>query len=348
MEIYIDDVIGYYPNTEFWIRNKLKQAGGSDVIIKINSAGGDVFEGIAIYNAIREYAGKVEVVIFGMASSIASYIALAGDTLRVYDNSTFFIHNVWSLVVGDHNDLREQADLQERLSNLLAERYAQKSNKSIDEIKEAMNKETYYFGREIVEYGFADEIIETEDNTEQNKENAILTASKALEDIQAKFGNLKTKDAMFALQACIGECDVKKSKQGVKMADEKREPEQIDIEAIRAEAMQKERERIVAIDKIENPGIDSESFTQLKAEYKENGKSADELKMALYDRLVAQRKAEQEKLKAEKEKIAKDGKKLGELAGQLQIGTAGENELDDETKKASMAIEIAKQMTARR
>lgn len=163
MKIIIDDVIGWWPATAWEVRRQLDRAAGADVDVEIDSPGGSVTEGIAIFNLLRDYPGRVSVTVSALAASMATYIAIAGDVVRVRDNSTWMIHNVWSVIAGDHNDLRKQADIQESLTKLLAQKYAQKTGEKTENIRDMMDGETYLFGSEIVDAGFADEIVDTVD-----------------------------------------------------------------------------------------------------------------------------------------------------------------------------------------
>ena len=176
--LYIDGEIGWWPNTEATIRYKLKSFGGEDVEVVINSPGGSVIEGVAIFNLLREYKGSVTTVVNAMAASMASYIALAGDVVKVYDNATYMIHNVWSVIAGDHNDMRKQADIQESLTALLANKYAEKTGKSVDEIRTMMDSESWFFGKEVVDAGFADEVIES--GVGSSKADALAHAKSLL------------------------------------------------------------------------------------------------------------------------------------------------------------------------
>ncbi|HCF5801664.1 TPA: Clp protease ClpP, partial [Pseudomonas aeruginosa] len=100
----------------------LRAIGGDvDVTVNINSPGGDVFEGLAIYNLLREHKGKVSVNIIGLAASAASFIAMAGDEIRIGRAAFLMIHNAWLIAMGNRNDLREIADWLEPFDMTLAD-----------------------------------------------------------------------------------------------------------------------------------------------------------------------------------------------------------------------------------
>ncbi len=176
-EILIFGQISSWDISASTVREQLNSMTG-DVTIKIDSPGGSVFEGISIFNAIKEYdKGTVTIVIESMAASIASYIALAGDVIKAHDNSTFMIHNAWTYTFGDGNELRKTADILDGLSSLIAKKYISKTGKTKEIIKEAMDKESYYFGNEILDFGFCDEIISTENQNAKDESLALTRES---------------------------------------------------------------------------------------------------------------------------------------------------------------------------
>ena len=140
-------------------------AAGEDCEIIINSPGGDVFTAVAIFNHIRKFAANhvCTVVMQGIVGSAASYIALAAKVgnaetkIKAYDNSIFFIHNAQAVAYGDYNELEKMAELTKSISNMICDSaYAKVSSDSVSDIHKAMDAETYYFGNEIKEHGYAD------------------------------------------------------------------------------------------------------------------------------------------------------------------------------------------------
>jgi len=168
-EILLNDEIGYWGISSQSIISQLSEMKG-DVTVKISSPGGEVFQGIEIFNALKDYdKGQIHIIITSLAASMASYIALAGDTIKVYDNAVFMIHNAWSGVWGDHRDMRKSADILEGLSSLLAKKYISTTGKSKDEVHSMMDEETYLYGDEILLHGFCDEVISTNDDVDKNE-----------------------------------------------------------------------------------------------------------------------------------------------------------------------------------
>lgn len=128
--------------------------------IYINSPGGDVFAGMAIHNIIKRKPYKKVAYIDGLAASIASVICLAADEVIAYTNSAFMIHNAWTCVCGNKNDLRKCADDMEKIDQLLLNVYTQKSKQEEAEIQAKMDTETWFTAQEAKDYGFVDTIMD--------------------------------------------------------------------------------------------------------------------------------------------------------------------------------------------
>jgi len=179
-EIVIDGVIGGWDVDAKDIIDQLNSMSG-DVTVKLNSVGGSVIEGISIFNAFKAYSkGKVTVEITAVAASIASYIALSADYIKAYDNAVYMIHNASLPVYGDYRELRKGADISEGLTSIIAKAYIAKTAIPETEIRALMEAETFYYGTEMVDAGFADEIIKTDTNS--TKAEAM---SLTLENIKA-------------------------------------------------------------------------------------------------------------------------------------------------------------------
>jgi len=156
---YIYDEISYWGISADQFVKDLNASKASTVHIRINSPGGSVFDGTAIYNAIKQHKAKTITHVDGLAASISSIIALAGDEVRMADNTFLMIHNPWSIVVGDARAMREEADLLEKVSNTtIASIYMAKSGKEKDEILQKMSEETWFTAQEAKEYGLVDVI----------------------------------------------------------------------------------------------------------------------------------------------------------------------------------------------
>ncbi len=130
----------------------------TEIDVFINSPGGSVFEGFAIFNLFRDF--KVNTFVNGIAASISSVIALAGETLRIYENSYLMIHNPWTIEIGDHNDMNETGQTLESIRDTLIDLYRSKTGMSEDELKALCDKNTFLSSQKALELGFADEVIE--------------------------------------------------------------------------------------------------------------------------------------------------------------------------------------------
>lgn len=162
--IEVFDVIGedYWTGTGVtakFIAAKLRELDGADVSVFINSPGGDMFEGLAIYNLLREYKGEVTTKIVGMAASAASVIAVAGDKVEIGSSAFYMIHNAWTLAAGNRHEFRAMADYLEPFDAAMADIYAARTGLPVADIVKMLDAETWINGTDAVEQGFADELL---------------------------------------------------------------------------------------------------------------------------------------------------------------------------------------------
>lgn len=153
----------------------LNEAGDNDVIINLNSPGGDAFDGISIFNRLKRHEGKITVHVDGWACSAASIIAMAADDLIMELGSMMMIHEASSIVLGSKKDMRKEADVLDELEEGIIDIYGTKASIQRDEIRQKVDAETWMSARVAVELGFADNAtgveFDEESNTEpQNKE----------------------------------------------------------------------------------------------------------------------------------------------------------------------------------
>ncbi|HET6286343.1 MAG TPA: head maturation protease, ClpP-related [Amycolatopsis sp.] len=135
------------------------QAITADVIeVHLNSPGGDVFDGVAIYNALRQHAARIVVHIDGLAASAASFIAQAGDHVYIARNAQMMIHEASGICFGNAGDMTAMAEVLERCSNSIADIYSQKAGSTVASWRKAMKVETWYDSKEAVAAGLADEV----------------------------------------------------------------------------------------------------------------------------------------------------------------------------------------------
>lgn len=175
--ISILDVIG----VDYWtgegvtakrIAGALRSLGAGDVTVNVNSPGGDVFEGLAIYNLLREHKGSVTVKVLGMAASAASVIAMAGDTIQVPRAGFLMIHDVWTIAIGNRHDMKAAADLLEPFDRALADIYSARTGTDAKAIGKMMDAETWIGGGDAIEQGFADEYLPSDQVERDAKANA--------------------------------------------------------------------------------------------------------------------------------------------------------------------------------
>lgn len=189
--ISIFDIIGQ----DFWgdgvtanrIAGALRSMDGQDVTVNINSPGGDMFEGLAIYNLLREYSGKVTVKVMGIAASAASVIAMAGDEVQIGRGAFLMIHNCWVAVMGNRNDLERAAADMEPFDKAMADIYTARSGLAADEVSTMMDNETYIAGSDAVEKGFADHLLPADEI-----ENGDGSPSAALRKLDAMLAKANT------------------------------------------------------------------------------------------------------------------------------------------------------------
>lgn len=163
--------------------------------IYINSYGGSVFDGIAIYNQIKRFEGEKIVHIDGIAASIASVIAMAGDTINIAANGTMMIHNAWGMAVGTAEDMRAMAESLELTNGTIRDTYVARTKAADKDVRAWMDAETWMNADQCVERGFADA------KTSAASESAIAAA--ATSKLLAQF-----KHAPAALKARGRDTDV--------------------------------------------------------------------------------------------------------------------------------------------
>lgn len=183
--ISIYDAIGYDPWTGEGVTAKrvagaLRSLGKGPVTVNINSPGGDMFEGLAIYNLLREHEGEVNVKVLGLAASAGSVIAMAGDTVQIARAGFLMIHNAWVVAMGNRNDLRELATWLEPFDAAMGDIYAVRSGLEPKAIAKLMDSESWIGGAAAVEQGFADELLAS-DQVGRGSSNASASAVRRLE-----------------------------------------------------------------------------------------------------------------------------------------------------------------------
>lgn len=187
------------------VASQLRAIGDRAIEVQINSPGGDVFEGIAIYNVLREHPQNVTIKVMGMAASAASIIAMAGDTIEIGAASFIMIHNTWVVSAGNRHDMREVADWLEPFDQALVDVYAARTGKDAKLIAKWMDDETFMSGSMAIDRGFADALLPADSMTvdegaksEDRRVNelramelTLVSAGKTRTEARASINNIK-------------------------------------------------------------------------------------------------------------------------------------------------------------
>lgn len=167
----------------------LRSIGDRPVTVYINSPGGDMFEGIAIYNRLREHSQKVTTKVLGIAASAASVIYLAGEDREVASSAFLMIHNCWCCMCGNRHALRDVADDMEEFDAAMADLYAETSGQSSEDMAGMMDDESYIRGKRAVELGLATGLMSAGEVVERETEaTQQANAMKAMDVALAKAG----------------------------------------------------------------------------------------------------------------------------------------------------------------
>jgi ATP-dependent Clp endopeptidase proteolytic subunit ClpP len=207
-EIWIYEEIG----EDFWtgsgitaknFQKELSEIKASQIDLHINSPGGLVFDGITIHNLIKQHPANVTTYIDGLAASIASVVALAGDKVIMAENALFMIHNPFGLVVGNANDMRDYADKLDKVGGAISQTYLAKTGMPEADLKALLDAESWLTADEALQHGFIDEISEEVDMAACAKFIPAMQKAKYQHIpgyIAAKQEKLTVKDAEKALR----------------------------------------------------------------------------------------------------------------------------------------------------
>jgi ATP-dependent protease ClpP protease subunit len=189
LEIDIYDVIG-----ESWwredavsaksVRSKLKANPDATLIkLRVNSRGGDVIDGFAIYNLLNEHPARVEADVDALAASMASVVIMAADEIRIASNGFVMIHNPWAISLGEAEDLRATADLLDKMMEQIAEVYVARTGMDRARVLEMMASETWLSPQEAKQHGFVDKVRSAKRVPAPKKETARALAGLDLSDL---------------------------------------------------------------------------------------------------------------------------------------------------------------------
>lgn len=165
VEITLYNEIGFWGVNARTFKSALDSARGKDIRLRINSPGGDVFDGVAMYNDLLLHDGNVDVLVTGVAASVASIVAMAGRTIEIAPAASMMIHRAWGAVVGNANDMADFAKVLVQIDAAMAGVYASRSGKTAEEMLALMDAETWFFGQGAVDAGLADKVTAVPDDT---------------------------------------------------------------------------------------------------------------------------------------------------------------------------------------
>ena len=133
----------------------LRSMGDKDVTVNINSPGGNYFQGVAIYNLLRQHKGKVTINVLGMAASAASLVAMSGDDIMMGEGARMMIHNAWGVAIGNRHDMAAASEQLAPLDADMAKAYAGRSGNPVESVASMMDKETWMSAGDAIAKGFA-------------------------------------------------------------------------------------------------------------------------------------------------------------------------------------------------
>lgn len=156
VDVYLFDEISWFGISAAQFQRELALVKAKQINLYVNSPGGDVFDGITIYNSLKSHPADIAVTVQGIAASIASVIAMAGDTVEMAKGSMMMIHEPFALVVGDASDMRKQADALDLMGDSIAGIYAERAGGNSAYWRGLMSAETWFSDEQSVQSGLAD------------------------------------------------------------------------------------------------------------------------------------------------------------------------------------------------
>lgn len=186
----------------------LRKIGNREVTVNINSPGGDFFEGLAIYNLLKEHPHKVTVNVVGLAASAASFIAMAGDEINIAKAGFLMIHNVLTVAAGNKKDFLATAEVLEQFDSVLADIYADSTGIKKEDIVSMLDAETWMSGEEAVTNGFAGNLLASDEmeQIEESSNAGNVIAIRVVDAALARQG-LSRKDRRSLLNQIKGKQD---------------------------------------------------------------------------------------------------------------------------------------------
>jgi ATP-dependent Clp protease protease subunit len=179
----------------------LRGIGARDVVVNINSPGGDFFEGVAIYNLLRQHKAKVTVQVMGLAASAASVIAMAGDEILMGDGAFLMVHNAWAVAVGNRHDMLAASEQLAPFDAAMADVYAARSGMTVKKAVAMMDAETWIGSTQAIKDGFATGMIDRANITQDTNAQGSKKYLALVEASMVRAGHSRTvrRDALKSL-----------------------------------------------------------------------------------------------------------------------------------------------------
>jgi ATP-dependent protease ClpP protease subunit len=185
--VILYDEIGYFGVTASDFIRELDALDVRKIDLRVNSPGGDVFDGLAIYNALKNHPAKVTASVDGLAASAASFIIQAADDIVMEQGATVMIHDALSVTIGNAADHRETADLLDKMSDEIAGIYAARSGRSAESFRDLMRSESWFNGDEAVAAGLADRVVTDESDDESGDAGSDDGSTKDTASVSARW-----------------------------------------------------------------------------------------------------------------------------------------------------------------
>lgn len=297
------------------ISRELEKAGGEDVVLEINSGGGVCTSGFEMYNALKQYSGKVTVHVIN-AMSAATFLACAADETLISKMGIMMVHNTKSWAEGDYREMDKGSEMLRAFNESAIVAYEEKTGRSREELQEMMDRETYMSPERAIEYGFADGYIQSEKEQEAssgelivvNAECPVMSDEKAHEILQFLHGKEdvcgqrempsenkeQSNGGNGSTEAAVSDKNSGKEKNSMTLEEIYAEhPElkaEVDtlVDAAGTSGAQKERQRLESLDAI--AGSVSPEILQ-EAKYGEDAKRMDARELAYQAMVEDSRKA---------------------------------------------------------
>lgn len=174
-EVMIYDYIGFGGVSAADFTKELNAVKAKTLTVRLNTPGGDVFDGLAIYNSLKSHGATIHIRVDGLAASIGSIIAMAGDTITMGESAFLMVHNPWALTIGNSSDMREMAAVLDKIGGSLARIYQFRANVSQEQAQKWMDAETWFTAEDAKAAGLADVVQKSDGHGAQDRSTFDLS-----------------------------------------------------------------------------------------------------------------------------------------------------------------------------